>query len=255
MKLAYLVEVAALVSAHGRLLVEDSANLSNVLLRDYYVQSRNRFNRWMRELNDIDSGITNRDPLQAFGLTPQRVPVVSLAEQVLVNDLLNRVWTVILTASDRATGTNRLESLADNVFRSHQTVRHKALDVCEKNLRQGAAQIAYIRKLKNSAERWADLLNCRLIHEFDLWKYCFDQERTQEFFEDRFRNIPDAAESQSWSLILAGLRQSFPDGEGLAAPLSDDDRMITRCIVDAFPADSRSRDLWSLPHLQGASRT
>lgn len=254
MKLAYLVEVAALVSAHGRILVADSTQLSNVLLRDYYVQSRNRFNRWMRELNDIDSGTVSKDPLQAFGLAPQRTPVVSLAEQILVNDLLNRVWTVILTSIDRASDSNRLESLADNVFKSHLTVRHKALEVCENKLRVNAKQRPYVEKLRNSAERWADLLNCHLIHEFDLWQYAFDADRTREFYEDRFRNMQDSEDHQAWSLILAGLRQSFPDSDGLAAPLHDDDRMITRCIVDSFPGDSASRELWTLPHLHSGSK-
>ena len=63
MKLAYLVEVTALISAHSRLLIERPDELSNTLLGDYYVHSRNRFNRWMRDLNDLENGVTIRDPL------------------------------------------------------------------------------------------------------------------------------------------------------------------------------------------------
>ncbi|MCA9051858.1 MAG: hypothetical protein KDA89_24135, partial [Planctomycetaceae bacterium] len=130
MKLAYLTEVTALVAAHARMLIEQPAEISTIQLGDYYVYSRNRFNRWMRDLNDMERGVEIRDPLHLFGLSPRNPPVQSLTEQILVNDLLNRVWTVILVASDRHRRDERIEPLAVNVYRSHVSVRRKTLQVC-----------------------------------------------------------------------------------------------------------------------------
>lgn len=255
MKLAHLVEVAALASAHSRILIEQPEPISNILLGDYYIHSRNRFNRWMRDLNDLESEVTIRDPLHLFGLIPTRPPAQSLAEQILINDLINRVWTVMLVARDRHRHETRLEALAHNVYRSHLAVRHRALGIIINDASLKPEQVLHIEKLRASSERWADLLNCGLMATYDLWDYSFDEERARDFFRDRFQQERITPQnSQAWSLILAGLRHSFPDLDGLAAPLHDDDRMITRSIIDCFPSDTQSMAVWSLPTVQKSQR-
>ena len=246
MKLAYLVEVTALVSAHSKILIEQTDQISTTVLGDYYIHSRNRFNRWMRDLNDIEKGVEIRDPLHLFGLSLKRPPVQSIAEQIIINDLLNRVWTVVLIACDRHRGESRIEPLARNVFRSHATVRRKVLRVCLDESSLQPEQVIHLDKLRASSERWADLLNCSLMAAYDLWGFSFDEIRAREFFEDRFHQERLAPQhNEAWSLILAGLRHSFPDIDGLATPLHDDDRMITRSIIDAFPGDKHPVAAWT----------
>lgn len=255
MKLAYLVEVTALVAAHSKLLIEQKDQISNVVLGDYYIQCRNRFNRWTRDLNDLENDVEIRDPLHLFGLSPRFPASLSLCEQILVNDLLNRVWTVILAACDQHRGEDRIQPLAHNVYRSHRAVRHRALSVCMEDASLSPEQIVYIDKLRSAAERWSDLLNCSLMSSYDLWDYAFDRTRARDFFHDRFRNEQlNSDNSQVWSLILAGLRHSFPDVDGLASPLHDDDRMITRSILECFPGDTQSMAVWSLPTIEKSQR-
>lgn len=246
MKLAYLVEVTALVSAHSRLLIERTGQVSSTVLGDYYIHSRNRFNRWMRDLNDIKKGVEIRDPLHLFGLSLKRPPVQSIAEQILINDLLNRVCTVILIASDRHRGESRIEPLARNVFQSHATVRRDVLRICQGDGSLQPEQVIHIDKLRASSERWADFLNCSLMAAYDLWSFAFDENRAREVFHDRFhQDRLDPEHHEAWSLILAGLRHSFPDIDGLATPLHDDDRMITRSIINAFPGDKHPVAAWT----------
>jgi hypothetical protein len=244
-KLAYLVEVAALLSAHSRMLVEQPRPISNVLLGDYYIQSRNRFNRWMRDLNDIENGVEIRDPLHRIGLSPVRPVAQSITEQVLINDLVNRVWTVMLVAYDRHHADRDIEPLVQNVYRGHLTVRHKALGVCLNDSQLQPEHVIYIEKLRSSTERWSDLLSCTLMAEYDLWHYAFDQVRAKEFYQDRFQQGSLTPRSQAWTLILAGLRHSFPDTDGLGAPLHEDDRNIARMMMDCFPRDTSEMAFWS----------
>ncbi|HAD57825.1 MAG TPA: hypothetical protein DCG12_01090 [Planctomycetaceae bacterium] len=255
MKLAYLVEVAALASAHSRPFIEDGCRIPNAVLGDYYIHSRNRFNRWMRDLNDVENKVQIRDPLHLFGLSPRYPVAMSLAEQILINDLVNRVWTVMLVARDRHNHAQNVESLAHNVFRSHLAVRHRALGVCVNDQSMSAEQVLHIEKLRTSSERWADLLNCGLMNEYALWEYAFDEVRARELYRDRFHEerIPPQ-NSQAWSLILAGMRHSFPDSGSLAAPIHDDDRLITRSIFDCFPQGSGTLAPWSLPTIQKSQR-
>ena len=246
-KLAYQTEVAAFLSAHGHLVVEQPDPVSIELLGDFYMISRNRFNRWIRDLNDVCNGVEIRGPRHIIGLTPTRSPVLSITEQILINDLVNRVWTVLLIACDRRRSEKHVEPLVRNVFQGHLSARHKALAAClsDKSLRSG--QIREIDQLRCSIERWADLLCCPLMKEHDLWSLAFDPVRAREFCGDRFDHQGQRPKSHAWTLILAGLRNSFPDDGALGAPLHDEDRLISHLMLDTFPRTPESLAVWSGP--------
>ena len=253
-KLAYVTEVAALISAHCHLLIERPEPLSTALLGDFYIQSRNRFNRWHRDLIDVENNVQIRDPLHLVGLNPIRPPLQSITEQILINDILNRVWTVVTISADRHRGEEISETLMSNVFRGHLTIRHKALSLCLRNDSLSSQQLIYINKLRASSERWSDLLCSMLMGKFDLWDYAYDLSRAREFFRERFDHDTMKPRSEVWTLILAGLRHSFPDEDGLGAPLHEDDRQIARALLDSFPAGAGNMAIWSGPALAKSSR-
>jgi hypothetical protein len=253
-KLAYLPEVAALISAHSYLVLDHPDPLGNAVLGDFYIHSRNRFNRWFRNLKDVESGVTIRTPRHLIGLSPVRPPIQSITEQIVISDLLNRVWSVAVIANDRKRQEDRAESLAKNVLKGHSVVRQKALRLCVEEKSLTARQMTHIQQLQVSAERWSDLLCCTLMGQFEIWEYAYDLNRAKEFYEERFGRGELQARSPVWNLILAGLRHSFKDAEGLSAPLHDDDRLVTRAILDAFPVGDSNMAIWSgqtmasLPH-------
>jgi len=220
------------------------------MLSDFYIHSRNRFNRWIRDLNDLEKRVPIRDPLHLVGLSPSRSPVLSIAEQILINDLLNRVWTVTIVAADRFRGESRCQALVDNVFQGHLSVRHKALGVCLKDDTLDSAAMRSVDQMRSATERWTDLLCCDLMGQFELWEYGFDPERSKEFFRDRHENRSPESRAPMWTLFLAGLRHSFPDDGSLGAPLHDDDRLIVRLMLDAFPQPEGTMAIWSGPTVQ-----
>ena len=252
MKLAYLTEVAALISAHCRLLIEHSDPLPTTLVGDFYIQSRNRFNRWLRDLNDLEHGVEIRDPLHLIGLNPVRPAVQSITEQILVNDLLNRVWTMVTISTDHHRGEDRVQTLIRNVFLGHLTIRAKAINVCMKNKSLAPAEVIHINQLRASAERWSDLLCSTLMGKYELWDYAYNKSRAQEFYRDRFKQKTMSPRSKVWTLVLAGLRRSFPDKDGLGAPLHEDDRQIVRAMLNAFPDGAENMGIWSDATLAGA---
>lgn len=251
MKLAYLVEATALIAAHSKLLVESAEPLPTVRLGDYYIHSRNRFNRWMRDLNDVTSGVAIKDPLHQMGLNPTYPVALSITEQILVNELMNRVWTVTLLAVDRHRNENAVSSLALNVSRSFETIRQKALNLTRQHDSVNPAQVLHLNRLQSSADRWADLMNCSLMSKYDLWEHAVDEDRGREFHRDRFQNRQlQADDGRAWSLILAGLKHSFPAEDSLAFPIHDDDRKVLKTMVDCFPSEPGSMQVWSAPELE-----
>ncbi len=244
MKLAYLTEVAALIAAHSQVLIEQPEPLSNATLGDVYIQSRNRFNRWLRDLNDLEEGGEIIEPMHLMGLNPVRPAIQSITEQILINDILNRVWTVATISTDRHRGEDRSESMAGNLFRGHLTIRDKALSLCLTDKSLSPVQVTNVTKLRRSTERWSDLLCCIPMGTFGLWDYAYDRERAKEYYHDRFDQDTIKPRSHAWSLILAGLRHSFPDEAGLAAPLHDEDRQIAHAMLNAFPSGTRNITIW-----------
>ncbi|MCA9037439.1 MAG: hypothetical protein KDA91_20020 [Planctomycetaceae bacterium] len=252
MKLAYLTEVAALMAAHNEMFIEQAQEIPNDVVGDYYILCRNRFNRWMRDLSDLESGLAVREPLDLIGLTSDRPATRSIAEQVMINEMVSRIWTILLIARDRRHQTDRTIPLAHNVFLGHLTVRHKALSVCLSDPRMSQDDIVDVDKLRASTERWTDMLCCHLMHRFDLWQYAFDQDRAREFLNDRVEQQALSYQSQAWILILAGMRYSFPDRDGLAAPVHEDDRTLARLMLSSFPENSPEMAFWMSSKLRQA---
>lgn len=244
MKLAYLTEVAALMAAHHRLFIEQSREIPNQVIGDYYILSRNRFNRWTRDLQDLEQGLQVQDPLRLIGLVSPRPATRSLTEQILINEMVARIWTILLIARDRLHDVDRIQPLANNVFLGHLALRHKALTVCLTDERMTDRDRAVVERIREASERWTDMLCCQLMDEFDLWQYAFDRERAREFLRDRREQRALSHHSQAWVLILAGMRHSFPDNEGLAASVHEDDRRITRLMLSSFPEHAPEMSFW-----------
>jgi hypothetical protein len=252
-KLAYLTEVAALLASHNRVFVEHPAELSPQVAGDYYILSRNRFNRWTRHLKDIETGVPITDPTLLVDLSCERPAASSIAAQILMNEMLVRIWTVMLIARDRYRNQERLQPLADNVFLRQLAVRKQALLVCLNDATLTSHDVVEIDKLRASTQRWTDLLNCALMGQYDLWQYAFDEDKAREFLQDRLEQRSMDHRSEAWVLILSGLRFSFPDRGALSVPLHEEDRRIVRLMLASFPEDAADTRFWMMENIRRAA--
>lgn len=96
------------------------------------------------------------------------------------------------------------------------------------------------------------MLCCQMMDRYSLWQYAFDQERARQFLMDRTDQQSVNHQSQAWVLILAGIRHSFPDTEGLRALIHEDDRSIIRLILSSFPEDAPEMAFWMTSQLRRA---
>jgi hypothetical protein len=254
LKLAYLTEVAALMAAHGRLFIERDEELPAQTIGDYYILSRNRFNRWMKDLTDLEQGLRIHDPLHLIGLQPTQPAIRSTTEQILINEMVARVWTILLMARDRFQNVDRIRPVAHNVFLGHLSVRHKALSVVLSDPQLQQQDLVAIDKIRKATERWTDLLCCPLMEEFDLWQYAFHENTAKEFLRDRVDQQSLDHRSRAWVLILAGLRHGFQEKDGLSSPVHDDDRRLSRLMLNSFPEDAPEMTFWMAARVRDARR-
>lgn len=244
MNLSSLTEVAALLAAHAPLFIEQDGEVSAEAIGDYYILSRNRFNRWMKDLTDLERGLSISDPLQMFGPLPPFPATRVITEQILVNEMIARIWTILLLARDRYNGTDRVQSVAQNVFLGHLSVRHKALSVVLTDDKLTQQDLRAIDRLRRSTERWTDLLCCQLMNEYNLWSYAFHEDVARDFLRDRIEQDSLHYRSRSWVLILAGMRHSFFGVENVSGMTHDDDRRLVRLMLDSFPEDAPEMTFW-----------
>lgn len=250
MKLAYLSEVAALIAAHSQLLIEQPDEISSDAIGDYYVLSRNRFNRWMRALEDTENQLSIHDPLHLVGRLARRSATNAIVQQILINDMMIRVWTVLVLARDVNCGIDRIRPVARNIHLGHLSVRHKALRVALADDSTTPEDLLALDKLRKSTERWTDLLCCSVMGQFNLWEYAFNKERAMEFLRDRSDPAGFGHRSRAWVLILAGMRHSFQNTQGLSAPIHDDDRRLVRLMLNCFPEAAPEMAFWMGPRVR-----
>ncbi len=243
-KLAHLTEVAAMMAAHSQMFIEQTDEISSEAVGDYYVLSRNRFNRWMQDLTDLEHGFSISDPLQLVGHIAGRPATRAITEQILINEMIVRIWTVLLLARDVNNGIDRIRPVARNIYLGHLSVRHKALGVVLADDRMTPKDLLAIDQLRKSTERWTDLLCCSIMGPYNLWEFAFDKERAMEFLRDRVDQAGLSHRSRSWVLILAGMRHSFQEADGLSAPIHDDDRRLVRLMLNCFPEDAAEMTFW-----------
>ena len=103
-----LVELAALVSAHGPVLIRSGQPIPAGSIEEYWLASKVRLDRWAWSLK----GFTEQADADARRRQAQWPAVRGVLEEILAAEVLTRVWTAVLCAHDRHRGADEVEPVA-----------------------------------------------------------------------------------------------------------------------------------------------
>ena len=92
-----LVELAALVSAHGPVLIESGVPIPAASIEQYWTASKVRLDRWAGGLKQF-AAAAEADTRRRQAQWPMFRGVL---EEILSGEMLTRVWTAVLCAYDR----------------------------------------------------------------------------------------------------------------------------------------------------------
>jgi hypothetical protein len=241
-----LVELAAIVAAHGPVLVRGRQQLSATSLQQYWTASKCRLDRWGRSLKGFVSyaaDVTGRRREAQWPL------VRGVLEEILTGEVLTRVWTAVLSAHDRQHGGEEAEAIARSVLLGHLEARHRVLTLLARTAvieAEGAVKLNYLRR---RTERWADLLVGYLVGLEDVSQFAVDPQRARDFAEDlRYRSNLQGGR-HTWPLVLASLRTAFGEGLGSVSPNADLNAEIASSILacfqpELFDSTGLLRSLW-----------
>lgn len=256
-----LVELAAISAIQASAIIAAGRRLPFAALADYWSASKCRLDRWSRALKQLStSGFAELVAPGPFGTRrqwfdeprgrtdsrdPQRAPPEEtipgakvVIEEILLSEVLTRVWAAVLSGHDSHWGTSDAEPIARSVLVGHLEARHRALTLLVQGPGINSHEALELNRLRRRAERWTDLLLGQVLLVAESSPLAFDAELTREF-ADELRGQPAwQPGGNAWSLALSSLRASFHPASLHASPYADLNSQIASAVVAAFPPEA-----------------
>ena len=226
-----LVELAAIVSAHGPVLIRDARPLSTSSIEQYWAASKCRLDRWGRSLKEFSDAAGESDPQRRRDRWPF---VRGVLEEVLTGEVLTRVWTAVLSAYDRSHNTDRAEPVARSVLIGHMEARHRVLTLMVRGPGIDAESAVKLNHLRRRTERWTDMLVGYLTGLHDVSEFAVEPQRAKDFAEDLQYRSDLKGGRHAWPLVLASLRGAFRRGLCPTSPNADLNAEIATAILASF---------------------
>ena len=226
------IELAALVVTHGRPLVANRSPLSASGLNEYWLASKCRADRWVRSLRRSQRDLESR-PREA--VWPRTWSVLS---EIMAADVLTRVWTAVVVASDRGRGSDEGETVVRNILAGQAEARNRGLRLILQASREGQAShpILSAEALENyrrRTERWTDLLVAYLVVEHDVSEFACQPDRARDFAEDIGREERNSGR-RGWELTIRSLHNAFASLPDPPVPNTDLNARIADSILSCF---------------------
>jgi hypothetical protein len=236
-----LVELAAIVSAHGPILVRGGNAISAQNIEQYWTSSKVRLDRWARRLKMYSSrsaravqGLDQPHAEREEYVWPEARGVL---EEVLASEMLTRVWTAVLCAYDRCRGTDDAEPVARSVLIGQMEARHRVLTILSHDSGIDAKAAAALNQLRRRAQRWTDLLVGHLAVMYGVGEFAFDPRRASDFADNWRCRCGLRGSRHTWPLVLASLRAAFHPVLTSQSPNAEVNARIAASILACFSAE------------------
>ncbi len=226
-----MAELAGWLSACSELFTGDVVPIDSGQGMRYWTASKCRLQRWQAALKVFEDDLANpcemHDPWYAIEVVIQ---------EILVSELLTRVWTAVLVQHDQATDGHELQSIGYSVFIGHLELRSRAMRLMLHNRAAGQRVYDRIDRLRRRMERWTDLLLSRISNLDIAGQFGFDEQRVLDFAADR--PLEDHArrlqmENLLQASLVAALNRDVSD-----CPANPDlNAEIVAGVLECFPGD------------------
>jgi len=247
-----LVDFAAILATRSDAFIVAAEHPQQGCLEQYWAASKCRHERWARSMKAYDT--PSASPAQQKLAWSQVRPVL---EEILLSEMLTRVWTAAATLHDQLRGANDLEPIARSVLIGHMEARHRALNLMVYGKGFDVAEAVSLNRLRRRAERWTDLLLARFTPHRETRDLPFDRERTMAF---RLDMNDEPSPGGSWNLLLASLRVAFRQGVTLTSPNPDLNEQIAGSLLsclgpELFDGTGVLKSMWMVRVTQVANDT
>ncbi len=219
-------ELATLVATHGPSLVRLPGEIPRDGLEDYWIASKSRLDAWASFLKRAGDD----------GYKKLRNHLAGTVEEIVVSEMLTRVWGAVLTAHDELREDALAGPIGKTILLGHIEIRNRAL----RHLVDGKVPLydaVRLNRLVEKTERWTDLLVGRLMDLADVSVFAFDAGRARDFCDDLTRRKEEPGSRLIWPLLLSSLRAGYRRSLCPLQPHTELNERVAAAVVSCFKAE------------------
>jgi hypothetical protein len=226
------VELAAVLASQGGVVIHRAARLSPSSAEAYWTSSRCRIENWAQAIKKFRRTLQSPTSKRAAWLAFR-----PWYDEIIISEVLTRVWTALATASDDKHESHRIEPIARSIFVGHLEARQRVLRlfVDERKLDHKVAN--RFDCVRRNSERWTDMLLGYLMLEHDVTEFAFVPDRVRDFADGLRNERKDEFEHYTWPLVRSSLRTSFGPHKSSVLPNKDLNQEILYSVFGAFGPD------------------
>ncbi|GAA4432947.1 hypothetical protein [Bremerella cremea] len=228
------VQLAAYLAIHAPAYLRGRVTYSPTALEQYWIASKCRLDRWGIRLKTHSQLLETGSVSDLPRFWNAARPVI---EEILVSDILTRVWISICVAHDRIQMKNVAEPVARSVFLGHMEARNRALNLLLHGRGLEATMMVPLNRLRRRSERWTDMLLGYIAADTDVNSFGFDQERVREFGNDIRSERGSSHKTASWTLLLESAIEAFGTQLVNEPANADMNRDIAGAVMNTFGAE------------------
>jgi hypothetical protein len=228
-----LAEFAVQLATEGRGIIRAANEIDQKGIEEYWVASRCRLDRWSNTLSQYSTRIQEPETADTTKLWPAIRPTL---EEILVSEVLTRIWTVVVIGHDRSRGTSEFEPVARSIMTGQLEARHRTLHLMLRGQGFAVEEAVALNRLRRQCERWNDMLLSTLRDELDVTEFAFDMSRVCEVACELKGGSRYGVSQPAWKALLASLRVSFLSVAKEGAANADLNQQVASGIMSCFPA-------------------
>ncbi len=225
------VELSAFVVTEKDALLSPANGISTRALTQYWTASRCRIDRWARVLQ-----LARRPSM--LNICRFRNIILAIAEEIIIGEMLARVWAAALTIYDAACGSPEYQPVAINVLGRHLEISNCLLRILADDGVFSPTERQALQRLSRSTERWTDLLLGHLGAPERTMAFVHEADCVADFADDLTREQPASLHCQKWSLIHSSMRASYKEPLSDCSANPDLNSRIASSILACFPVEA-----------------
>jgi len=235
MGLQQVTEVAALIAANSRRLIEAQGLNHAEPLQAAWQAARSHLIGTLRRIDDcVGGGVVVAPPPAHDAQWEQLKPLMA---DVFAVETLTRVWGGVLTARDRYHQGSQCGEVARNVLILQLQVRQRALSLLVERAAEQTKPVAEVDRLRRKLERWTDVLLAEMVIRDGVTEFACDPRRSCEYGIDYFKNQSAARQRLTWRLLSAGMRSCFSAPDVAAVSQFPVPQELLNALVASMPGD------------------
>ncbi len=236
-----LLYVAAAVANNADSFVRTPLTAASASLHQYWTASRERLDNWSRAL--AQRGRESFSPAEGDDYSTSDVGEKdsrprSVIEEILLAEVLTRVWAAASMAHDEHQRGQILAPLARSIFLGHQESRNRALKIILQGHGLTPREVRRLNVLRQKCERWTDLFLAQIPLAGQTNPLAFDADRLADFAEDLAHEMESGTQQDAHRLTMASLAAAARRGITRFAANGELNQKIAGGVLGCLPADA-----------------